>query len=39
MNFAEVLQLLAQENADHSKPPNSLVINDDPSRLQYDELH
>ena len=27
------------ENTDHSKPPNSLVINDHLSRLEYDELH
>ena len=32
------LKLLVLENTDNSKPRNSLVINDDPSRLQRDEL-
>ena len=33
VNLATDLQLLALENTDHSKPTNSLVINNDPSRL------
>lgn len=35
VNFTKLLVL---ESTEHSKPPNSLVRNDDPSRLKYDEL-
>ena len=33
VDFAKNLKLLVLENTDNSKPPNSLVMKDDPARI------